>query len=107
MKLLLDENMPLDFRHYLPGHDVRTTRYMGWNGTGNGELLALAKDEFDVLITFDKGIPDEQNLTSSDVAVIVLREGANDIAVLRTLVPQILNSLHTIRRGETISIPPL
>ena len=24
MKLLLDENMPHDFRHYLPGHDVRT-----------------------------------------------------------------------------------
>ena len=40
MRVLLDEQMPWDFRHYLPDHDVRTTWYMGWRVRHNGELLA-------------------------------------------------------------------
>jgi predicted nuclease of predicted toxin-antitoxin system len=61
MKLLLDENMPHDFRYYLPEHEVRTVDYMGWKGKGNGELIALAKDDFDALITLDQKIPHQHN----------------------------------------------
>ena len=107
MKLLLDENLSLDFRHYLPGHDVRTAQYMGWKGRGNGELLALAKDDFDVLITLDQSMEFEQNITEEDVAMIVLRAGSNDLAVLRTYVPEILATLYTIRRGEVRYIPAI
>ena len=106
MKLLFDENMPHAFRHDIPGHDVSTARYMGWKSTVNGELLALARDEFDVLITLDQNIEDQQNLSDSDLAIIVLRPGSDDIEVLRTLVPEILASLNTIRRGQLIYIPP-
>ena len=45
-------------------------------------------------------------MTSVDVAVIILRPGTDDINVLRTLVPQILERLRTIRRGEIAHIPP-
>ena len=107
MKLLLDENMNPRFRHYLSAeHDVRSVGYMGWLGKVNGELLALARDEFDVLITLDRDMECQQNLTAADVAVIVLRAGTDDINVLRTLVPQIFERLHTIERGNFYSIPP-
>ena len=107
MKLLLDENMNPRFRHYLSAeHDVRSVGYMGWLGKVNGELLALARDEFDVLITLDQDMECQQNLTAEDVAVIVLRAGTDDINVLRTLAPQILERLHTIERGNLYSIPP-
>jgi predicted nuclease of predicted toxin-antitoxin system len=105
MKLLLDENMPQPFRHDIPGHDVRTADYMGWKGRVNGELLALARDEFDVIITLDQKIEKEQNLTDADVAVVILRPGTDDIRVLRTLVPQILERMLSIRRGQIIHIP--
>lgn len=42
MKLLLDENLPHELRHHLPGHNVFTTAYMAWGGLKNGALLALA-----------------------------------------------------------------
>jgi len=29
MKLLLDENLPHDLRHFLPGHEVVTVAYLG------------------------------------------------------------------------------
>ena len=107
MKLLLDENMNPRFRHYLSTeHDVRSVRFMGWLGKANGELLVLARDEFDVLITLDQDMECQQNLTEEDVAVIVLRAGTDDINVLRTLVPQIFERLHTIERGNFYSILP-
>ena len=31
-KVLLDENLPHELRHYIPGHDVRTARYECWDG---------------------------------------------------------------------------
>lgn len=105
MKLLLDENMNPRFRHYLSAeHDVR---YMGWLGKVNGELLALARDDgFDVLITLDQDIEDQQNLTAADVGVIILMAGTDDMNALRTLVPQILDKLRTIGRGEIAHILP-
>jgi hypothetical protein len=39
MKVLLDENMPTKFYRHLPGHDVRTVQYMGWESVKNGSLL--------------------------------------------------------------------
>ncbi len=80
---------------------------MGWKGRINGELLALARNEFDALITLDQKIESQQNLTDADVAVIVLRPGADHIDALRALVPQILERLPTIRRGEVAYIPPM
>jgi hypothetical protein len=34
---------------------------MGWKGKGNSELIALAKDDFDALITLDQKIPHQHN----------------------------------------------
>ena len=81
-------------------------RYMGWDSKENGELLALAREEFDVLITLDQRIPYQQNLTNSDVGVVVLIAGTDSFDVLRTLVPQILEALPYIRRGEVVRIYP-
>ena len=107
MKLLLDENMLVDFRRHIPGHDVRTVDYMGWKGRINGELLALTKYKFDTLITLDQKIESQQNLIDADTAVIVLRPGSDHIDALKALVPQILERLPTLRRGEVVYIPPM
>jgi hypothetical protein len=104
MKLLLDENMPLDFRYYLPEHEVRTVDYMAWKGKGNGELIALASDDFDALITLDQKIPYQQHLTEMDVAVIVMIADSDNIEALKPLAPQILDALNTIRPGDIVRI---
>ncbi len=104
MRLLLDESVPWAFRHYMVGHEARTARYVGWDGKGNGELLALARDEYDVLITVDQSIPYQQNITEEDVAVVVLEAGTNDIEDLRPLVPQLLNRIPFLKRGEVVRI---
>ena len=42
MRILLDESLPRPLARLLPGHEVRTVAQMGWSGTRNGPLLALA-----------------------------------------------------------------
>lgn len=43
MKVLLDECLPIDFRHYLPGHEVHTAKWAGFKGLKNGQLLDNAE----------------------------------------------------------------
>lgn len=46
---------------------------MGWTTIKNGELLALAAEQFDVFVTVDRNLSGQQNLGSFPIAVIVLR----------------------------------
>jgi predicted nuclease of predicted toxin-antitoxin system len=74
MKLLLDENLPHQLRYELPGHECFTVAYMGWGGSENGALLALAaSQEFDALLTKDANLEYEQNLTDLPLAVVVIQ----------------------------------
>ena len=100
MRLLLDESVAWQLRHYLPGHEAFTVGYMGWNGKGNGELLALARDGFDALITADQKLPYQQNVGETDVAVVILVSRTNGFDDLRLLVPDLLNRLNDVKRGQ-------
>ena len=94
MKLLLDENLPHQLRHELPGHDCFTVAYMAWGGVENGALLALAQSHgFDALLTKDANIEYEQNLTNLSIAVVVIVAPSNAIEDIRPLLPKLLTAL--------------
>lgn len=98
MKILLDENMPHDLRHFLPGHEVFTVAYMQWTGTRNGELLARAASAgFDAMISLDAGLEYQQNLHSLPVAVVLLKVPSNMLDDLRPRVPAMLDALAALK----------
>ena len=66
---------------------------MGWASKKNGELLALAAVDFDVFLTSDRNLSNQQNLSAFDIVVIVLVAGSNRFEDLRQLVPRILEVL--------------
>jgi predicted nuclease of predicted toxin-antitoxin system len=97
MKVLLDENLPLDLRHFLAEHEVFTIAFMGWKGLRNGELLRRAETEgFDLLISRDAGIQYQQNLANLPLAVILLPPHANKLEDILPMVPSLLNAMSTI-----------
>ena len=93
MRLLLDESVPGRLRRSLASHEVRTVGEMGWSGTKNGKLLALAGAAFDAFVTVDKNLPHQQNLASLPVAVVLLDAQSVELQALLLLVPALEQAL--------------
>jgi hypothetical protein len=73
VKVLLDSNVPHDLRAHLSHHESFTAAYMGWSALKNGELLNACEGAgFDVLVTGDKTLPHEQNLTDRKIALVCI-----------------------------------
>lgn len=108
MRVLLDENLPRKPAGHLPGHECRSVVECGWSGKKNGELLVLAEQQFDVLLTLDKNLPYQQDLSSGRISVLMLRGRSNRIQDLLPAVPACLASLERIqpRQVRVGALPP-
>ena len=104
MKILLDECVDRRLARSLTGHEVRTVPEMGWAGIKNGALLALAEQEFDILLTVDRNLSFQQVLPRFNIAVLVLEGPTNRLADLLPLIPAVLKALPGARRGEVCRI---
>jgi len=71
-RVLLDECTPTPLGLVLHGVEVFTVESAGWKGLKNGRLVELADAEFDVLITADKNLRYQQNLTQRKIGIIEL-----------------------------------
>jgi hypothetical protein len=73
MLVLFDHSTPAPLSAYLTAHIVTKAKHRGWDTLANGELLAEAERAgFDVLLTADKNIRYQQNLTGRRIALVVL-----------------------------------
>lgn len=104
MKVLIDECIDWRLLRDLPGHDAKTVRQMGWNEVVNGALLRLAERHFDVLVTTDKNMQFQQNITTFSIGVVVLRGRTSRLRDLRELVPALVKVLPLVGRGEVRTI---
>src|SRR6266446_4620394 len=79
MKVLIDECLPAGLKEMLTtmGHECETVRRAGYGSKKNGELLSLAEGRWDVLLTSDRRIKYQQNMTGRKVSIVVLRAKSN------------------------------
>jgi hypothetical protein len=76
MRVLFDNGTPRGVATALSGHTVEEARSHGWDTLGNGELLDAAEAAaFDVLLTTDRNIRHQQNLTGRRLTIVVLGKG--------------------------------
>ena len=104
MKILLDECVDRRLATHISSHDVKTVPQMGWAGIKNGDLLTLTQHSFEVFVTVDRNLSFQQNLTNYNIAVIILRARTNRLQDLRPLVPELLTSLSSAKRGDVLWI---
>ena len=69
---MLDECVPKRLKRELPEHEVRTVPEAGWAGVKNGALLRAADGTFDVLLTVDQGVQNQQNLAGLRISIVVM-----------------------------------
>jgi hypothetical protein len=73
MRVLFDNGTPRGAATALSAHTVEEVRSHGWDRLRNGELLDAAEAVgFDVLVTTDRNIRSQQNLTGRKLAIVVL-----------------------------------
>lgn len=73
MLILFDHGTPAPLIPFLEGHTVIKAKERGWDTLTNGDLLAEAERAgFDVVLTADKNMRYQQNLTGRKIALVVL-----------------------------------
>ena len=105
MKLLVDECVDERLRFLFPGHECRTAHFANMAGLKNGRLLEAAEEAgFDVLITADRNIPDQQNLSGRKIALVILCAPTNRLRDLAILVPAAISAIGSIGAGDVVRI---
>lgn len=105
MRLLIDECVDERLRLLFPDHDCQTARFAKLAGLKNGQLLDAAEAAgFDILVTVDQNIADQQNLVGQKISLVVLCGPTNRLHDLELLVPAALSALGSIRPGDVVRI---
>jgi predicted nuclease of predicted toxin-antitoxin system len=104
VRVLLDENIPVDLAALLTGHDVQTVSGLRWQGLKNGELLERAGGRFEAFVTMDRNIKQQQALADRSFGVVLLRAPSNRIAHLRPLVPALREALNGLKPGQIVRV---
>jgi predicted nuclease of predicted toxin-antitoxin system len=105
MRLLIDECIDERLRLLFPSHDCQTARFANLAGLKNGRLLEAAEaGGFDVLITVDQNIPDQQNLAGRKIALVILCGATNRLRDLAPLAPAAISTLGSLGPGDVVRI---
>ena len=102
MRILIDESVPRHLKQLLSEHAIYTVQDMGWAGIKNGALLAKANAEFEVLLTADRKLRFQQNLSGLDLVIVVFP--SNRLGVVKALAPRLREILPTLERGALFEL---
>ena len=104
MRVLLDTCVPKRLARDLPGYEVRHAAELGWGDLDDGPLLTAMAGSFDALVTVDRNLPYQPNLSSRPFAVLLLRAHSNRLTDLARLVPKLRAALKRAAPGQLIEL---
>jgi hypothetical protein len=105
MRVLLDECVHAGIHKAFVGHSVITVPQAGWSGIKNGRLLALIAGNFDVFLTIDQNIRQQQNLSGLSFAILLVAVPDNKIESFLPLFDAMLRAVEGSRPGEILILP--
>jgi hypothetical protein len=101
--ILFDHGTPAPLKTFLASHAVKHAKSQGWDTLNNGELLNAAEAAgFERLLTPDKNIRYQQNLTNRKIAIVVI--GNPQWPVLRLHVELVVAAVNTAKPGTYIEV---
>ncbi|HEY2093175.1 MAG TPA: hypothetical protein VGJ81_14925 [Thermoanaerobaculia bacterium] len=97
--------MPYKLRRDLPDFAIRTAQEQGWSSFKNGELLARAVQEFDVLVIIDQRMRYQQNLPKLPLGIVVIDTRDTRFESIRAHVKELREAIARVRPGQVVSVP--
>jgi len=104
MRVLLDENIRQAFAQELLSHEVDHVEEVGLKSVRNGQLIQVAREKYDALITLDRGILFEHNHAGHDLIIAVLRVPDSTLESLRLRKEPLLRFLESALPGQHLEI---
>ncbi|MFN7925194.1 MAG: hypothetical protein U0Q16_34170 [Bryobacteraceae bacterium] len=109
MRILFDHGTPRSIARWLREHTIVEAFAKGWDRLVNGELLQAAEDEgFDVLLTTDKNLQHQQNLSGRRIAIVVLEH--SDRPLVHRYIDRVIAAVNGAQPGSytevDIPLPP-
>lgn len=106
LRVLLDENIPVQPKGLLRGFAVRSVNdpAVGWKRLSNGLLLDRMEGRFDVLVTADRSLYAQQKLAGRTVSVVVLPTNRRRDAL--GLAQDVAEAIRTLRPGGYVELAP-
>lgn len=104
MRVLLDTCVPKRLARDLSGYEVRHATELGWGDLDDGPLLDAMAGSFDALVTTDRNLPYQQNLSSRPFAVFILRAHSSRLTDLARLIPKLRAALKRAVPGQWIEL---
>jgi hypothetical protein len=103
MKVLFDNGTPKPIARSLTGHKIEYARQIGWHELENGELIDKAEAAgYEVLVSTDKNIRYQQNLTGRKIALVVL--GNSQWPVVRRYLDRIAAAVDACTPGSYFEV---
>jgi len=106
MRILIDECVPAGLSPVLRQHgfECDTVRGAGYGSKKNGELLGLAEDRWDVLLTIDKNIRHQQNMAGRRIGILILRAKSNRLPDVLEHLLDCIEALETLKPGQIVEV---
>ena len=103
MKVLFDSGAPKPIARSLVSHEVTFARWIGWHELENGDLIQQAEQaEFEVLLSTDKHIRYQQNLTGRKIALVIL--GNQQWPLVKLHLDKIATAVNAAKPGSFIVV---
>jgi len=101
--MLFDNGTPAPLRYALKGHVVVEAIERGWDRLVNGELITVAEAAgFEALLTTDKNIRYQQNLTGRKIAFVVI--GNQQWPTLRRYLERVVAAVNAATLGSCVEV---
>jgi predicted nuclease of predicted toxin-antitoxin system len=106
MKLLPDENLPVKLKDFFSNeYEIKTVSDQDWVGKKNGELLGLMTlNGFDGLVTIDKNLVYQQNISKFDIKIFVLNIVDNKISTLKPFIKKLESYSGTTKEKNIVQL---
>ena len=104
MRILLDECVPARLKQIFRGHAVQTVPEIGRTGSKDESLLAAVEDRYDVFLTVDRKLEEQNDLAQSRMGFVIVRLLDNRIGSFLTVRAEIVEAVEKVKSGEVIQV---
>lgn len=104
MLVLFDHCTPRGIARYLISHTVKVASKLGWAELSNGDLIRAAEAAgFEVMVSADKSIRYQQNLTGRKIALVILSRSR--WGLVEPVVEKVVAAVDAATPGSYIEVP--